>query len=113
MEDILAIVLIFGGGTLAALAFSPIGRAFADRIRGRVAGAEELRAAEDLRAEVTEHREAVTEELHALRQEVGELAERMDFAERLLARDRPGALPKAEADVSLGARVAGGRRVTR
>ena len=35
MEDILAIVLIFGGSTAVLLAFSPIGRALADRIRHR------------------------------------------------------------------------------
>ncbi len=82
MEDILAVVLIFGGGTLAALAFSPIGRAIGDRIRGRSAGAD------GLRAELAEHREALTEELQTLRQEVSELAERVDFAERLLAKGR-------------------------
>ena len=32
MEDILAIVFLFGGGTFAALAYSPIGRAWADRM---------------------------------------------------------------------------------
>ena len=41
--------------------------------------------------------EAVLEELEALRGEVGELAERLDFAERLLARprERGGAEPDA------------------
>ena len=34
MEDILALLLIFGGGTLVAISFSPVGRAFAERIRG-------------------------------------------------------------------------------
>ena len=34
--------------------------------------------------------EAVLDELEALRAEVGELAERLDFAERLLARPREG-----------------------
>ena len=81
MEDILAIVLLFGGGTLAAIAFSPIGRAFADRIRGRVAGA-------DSAGEVAELRDTMTAEMHDLRQEVSELAERLDFAERLLAKQR-------------------------
>ena len=81
MEDILAIVFLFGGGTLAAIAFSPIGRAFADRIRGRVAGA-------DSAGEVAELRDTMTAEMHDLRQEVSELAERLDFAERLLAKQR-------------------------
>lgn len=82
MEDILAIVLIFGGGTLILLAFSPVGRALADRIRGHQAGAE------DLAAQLAEHREDVLSELGALRTELGQLAERVDFAERLLAKSR-------------------------
>jgi hypothetical protein len=74
MEDILAIILIFGGGTLTALSFSPVGRAFAERVRGKHAV-----AAPD---------PAVYEELDQLRQHVTELEERLDFAERLLARSR-------------------------
>jgi hypothetical protein len=84
VESILAILLIFGGGTVVALGFSPVGRAVADRIRGKHA----LPETEDLRAELAEHREAQSEELQRVRQEVGELAERLDFAERLLAQQR-------------------------
>jgi len=84
VESILAIILIFGGGTAVALGFSPIGRAFADRIRGKHA----LPQAEDLRAEIGEQHEAVVEELQQVRREVAELAERLDFAERLLAQRR-------------------------
>lgn len=75
MEDILALILIFGGGTAVLLSFSPVGRAFAARIRG------EFRAPEpdpELRAEVD-----------LLRQDVVELQERLDFAERMLARAEP------------------------
>ena len=79
MEDIIAIVLLFGGGTFAAVAYSPIGRAWADRIRGRVAVDP---AAEAGRAELAEA-------VDALRREVAELAERVDFTERLLTRGRP------------------------
>ena len=82
MEDILAIIFIFGGGTLICVAFSPVGRAIGERIRGRAA------SADGLRAELAEHREALSEDLQALRQEVSELAERVDFAERLLAKQR-------------------------
>lgn len=78
LEDILALVLIFGGGTCAALAFSPVGRAVADRIRGRVAGAEDAAA----------HRTELAESLDDLRREVAELAERVDFTERMLAQAR-------------------------
>jgi len=82
LEDILAIILLFGGGTVAAVAFSPIGRALADRIRGKVA------SSEDVSAELTEHREQTGAELDALRQQVGELAERLDFAERMLSKQK-------------------------
>ena len=84
VEGILAIILIFGGGTTVALGFSPIGRAFADRIRGKHA----LPHADELRAEIGEQHEAVVEELQQMRHEMAELAERLDFAERLLAQRR-------------------------
>jgi hypothetical protein len=78
MEDILAIVFLFGGGTFAALAYSPVGRAWADRIRGRLPVDPE---AESRHAEVIDA-------VDALRREVAELAERVDYAERLLTRGR-------------------------
>ncbi len=86
MEDILAMILIFGGGACVAMAFSPIGRAVAERIRGKSASA----GGSDARVELAEHKEALDQELEAVRREVAELAERMDFAERLLARNREG-----------------------
>ena len=85
MEDILALILIFGGGACIAMAFSPIGRAVADRIRGKSAS-----AGGDVRTQLAEQREALDQELEAVRREVAELAERMDFAERLLAKQRDG-----------------------
>lgn len=75
MEDILALILIFGGGTLAVISFSPLGRAIGDRIRHGPAGC----AGPD---------PLLTEEVERLRQEVAELHERVDFAERLLSRQR-------------------------
>lgn len=83
MEDILALVLIFGGGTLCILAFSPMGRALADRIRF---GKASLPA--------SEVDPAVYEELDRLRADVTELQERVDFAERLLARPDPASQGK-------------------
>lgn len=74
MEDILAIILIFGGGTAIAIAFSPIGKAIADRIRGRAFEAE------------TDP--ALLVELDEMRAQLAELQERVDFSERLLAKDR-------------------------
>jgi len=68
---------------LFLLSISPIGRAFADRIRARGQGG-------DVRSELVEHKEALEQELEAVRREVAELAERVDFAERLLAKQREG-----------------------
>jgi hypothetical protein len=85
IEGILAIVFLFGGGTFAALSFSPIGRAVADRIRGKSLG-----GGGELRAELADHKEALGQDLEAVRREVAELAERLDFAERLLAKGREG-----------------------
>ena len=74
MEDILAIVLIFGGGTAIALAFSPLGKAVADRLRhGK------------LPVQAPNADPAIYDELDRLRTDVTELQERLDFAERLLA----------------------------
>jgi Tfp pilus assembly protein PilO len=84
MEDIIAIIFLFGGATAVGLGFSPIGRALAERIRGKTA----IPGADELRTELAESREAQAEELQQVRQEVAELAERLDFAERLLAQQR-------------------------
>jgi hypothetical protein len=74
MEGVLAIILIFGGGAAAILAYSPVGKALSDRIRGGVPhGAPDPE---------------VLNELEALRQDVTELQERLDFTERLLAQSR-------------------------
>ena len=72
MEDILAIILIFGGGTAVGLSFSPLGRALAERIRGKA----------------VEPDPEMLADMDDLRREVAELHERMDFAERLISRDR-------------------------
>ncbi|PYP60514.1 MAG: hypothetical protein DMD44_02065 [Gemmatimonadetes bacterium] len=82
IEGVLAIIFLFGGGTLFLLSISPIGRAFAERIRAKGQG--------DVRAELVGHKEALEQELEAVRREVAELAERVDFAERLLAQQREG-----------------------
>jgi hypothetical protein len=72
MEDILAIIFLFGGGTLTLLAFSPVGRALADRIRGH--------------GTAPAYDPEMVAELQSLRTDVSELQERVDFTERLLAR---------------------------
>lgn len=78
MEEILAIILIFGGGAATLIAYSPVGKAIADRIRGK--------------GMVYQDPEVLAD-LNALREEVSELHERLDFAERLLSeRSEPGRL---------------------
>ncbi len=75
IEDILAVTLLFGGGSLVAISFSPIGKAFADRLRhGKVP------------LPAPEFDPAVYEELDHLRAEMSEVQERLEFAERLLAK---------------------------
>jgi len=74
MEGVLFIIIVFGGGMVMLLSKSDIGRALAERIRG-----------------VSPHSSAdpaMQEEVERLRHEVSELQERMDFAERMLAKQR-------------------------
>jgi hypothetical protein len=84
VEDILAIVLLFGGGSLFLLAISPIGRAIADRIRGTAGGA----AGDEAVRRLHETQQAILDDLDGVRQELGEVQERLDFTERLLAQQR-------------------------
>jgi hypothetical protein len=74
MEGILAITLIFGGGTAFLLSISPIGKAVAERIRSRGA--------------VPMHDPELLAEVDSLRRDVSELQERVDFAERLLSQNQ-------------------------
>ena len=103
MEDlvgIIAVTLLFGGGTLFLLSISPVGKAVAARILGRRSAVldedEVVKELKELRAEV----EALSAggdpgALEALRRDMELLAERVDFAERLLAQQRESArLPK-------------------
>lgn len=85
MEDILAIILLFGGGAFAAFCYSPIGKAIAARIRGETPQHSAALAAGD---------PVVYEELDRLRQELEQVQERLDFTERLLANKAPA--PVAE-----------------
>ena len=82
------------GGAVFLLAISPIGRAIADRIRSdrQVAGNDSIR-------HLQESQQAMLDDLEAMRQELGEVQERLDFTERMLAGQReasrlgPGAPP--------------------
>ncbi len=84
MEDVLVVGIIFSAVTLAVLAISPVGRAFADRIRGRLVAP----AGGERAGEIAELRDEVTAELEAMRHEMGEFAERLDFTERMLAKQK-------------------------
>lgn len=76
IQGVLAITLLFGGGAATAISFSPVGKAIADRIRGR--------------SVLAETDPGVLAELDDLRAQLSELQERVDFSERLLAKDRDG-----------------------
>ncbi len=79
MEDIIGISGFFITLIVGFIAFGPIGRAVAAKIsRGGAAPG----------PEVLGQLEAMDERLEALQHQVGELAERQDFTERLLAKVR-------------------------
>ena len=74
----LAMFLAIGAAAVALL-FGPIGSALARRIGGRPEPG-------DAHAEIEEIGSRVTAEVDDLRNRLGEVEERLDFAERLLAR---------------------------
>ncbi len=78
-----AIVLIFGGGSAVLLSITPVGKAIAARILGRKAAADDEGTAEELK----ELRREV-EDLRHVGEQMSELGERVDFLERLVAKQR-------------------------
>jgi hypothetical protein len=90
---LVAVVLLFGGGTLFLLSISPIGKAIASRILGRRSSPPDEDEITEQLKELRSDVEALKaggglEELSQVRHEMAELAERLDFAERLLAKQR-------------------------
>src|SRR2546428_13898817 len=82
MEGVVALlipIIAVGGFFAWMIALSPVGKAFAERLRGGT-GLSTRGAGGD----------AVLQELEQLRHEVAELAERGDFTERLLAKGGDG-----------------------
>ena len=82
MEDVLALmipIVAVGGFFAWMLALSPVGKAYAERLRGHKSPAGE-----------GEGQEQLLESVEQLRREVAELAERVDFTERLLGQQRGG-----------------------
>lgn len=81
---LVAVILLFGGGTLFLLSISPIGKAIAAKMLGktRVSGEDDETAEEvkQLRREIDELRHAADQ--------IPELGERVDFLERLMAKQR-------------------------
>lgn len=73
MEGVLAVILVFSVPGLVALAFSPVGRALADRWRHGVQPLPPSDSSSELWLE-----------LERLNAEVDDLSERLAFAERLL-----------------------------
>lgn len=81
---LVAVILLFSGGTLFLLSISPIGKAFAARILGKKGPAADDAETAD---EVKELRREV-EAMRHLPEQLSELGERVDFLERLVAKQR-------------------------
>ncbi len=83
ITGLVAVLGLFGGGTLFLLAISPVGKALAARITGKkgaVADDETIEEVKELRREV--------EEMRHMTEQMSELGERVDFLERLVAKQR-------------------------
>lgn len=76
LEPLIPIAFFFSIAAVIILR-GPLGKALGERMAGRQSVAEAVR-----------EREALQAELEELRSRVGELEERVDFAERLLAQQR-------------------------
>ena len=81
---LVAVILLFGGGTLFLLSISPIGKAFAARMLGKKGP---IADDEETAEEVKELRREMDEMRH-LPEQLSELGERVDFLERLVAKQR-------------------------
>lgn len=77
MEEILAIIFLFGGGTAVFLAYSPVGKALARRIQNKPG---------ELEQELIGEVQALRDQVQSLEAHAAEMEERLDFAERLLSR---------------------------
>jgi hypothetical protein len=75
-EELIALLGVTFG---AVVVLFPLARALADRIRSRPLDA-------GLREEIQVLREDIIAEIQQTRREIGEMGERIDFAERLLAK---------------------------
>jgi len=80
---LVAVILLFGGGTLFLLAISPIGKALAARLTGKKVVLDD----DETAVELKELRNEV-EEMRHLPEQLSELGERVDFLERMVAKQR-------------------------
>ena len=80
MEGVLALmipIVAVGGFFAWMISLSPIGKAYAEKLRGHKASSGDAQGQEEL-----------LESVEQLRREVAELAERVDFTERMLGQQR-------------------------
>jgi hypothetical protein len=103
-----AMWLAIGAGQVAFwVALTPVIRALADRLRGR----RDLPADVEARFHALEQRSPLTGETDLVHQHLLELEERLDFAERMLARaDEADRLPGARMDTERETTPSGGTR---
>jgi hypothetical protein len=83
LVGLVAVVLLFGGGTLFLVSMSPVGKAIAARVLGK-----KLAAADDETAEELKELRSELEEMRHLPEQLSELGERVDFMERMIAKQR-------------------------
>lgn len=83
MVDVILGTILFGGGMLFLLAISPVGRAIAERIRRGGPDGPDATVARLEQSQV-----ALIEEVEALRADLADVHERIDFAERILLKGR-------------------------
>jgi chromosome condensin MukBEF ATPase and DNA-binding subunit MukB len=81
---LVAVILLFGGGTLFLLSISPIGKAFAARMLGKKGPI----ADDDETAEEVKELRREVDDMRHLPEQLSELGERVDFLERLVAKQR-------------------------
>ena len=81
---LVVVVFLFGGGTLFLLSISPVGKAIAARILGRKKATGE----DDETAEEVKELRREIEDMRHLPEQLSELGERVDFLERMVAKQR-------------------------
>lgn len=92
MVDVILGTILFGGGMLFLLAISPVGKAVAERIRRGGPGGPDA-----MFARLEQSQIAIIEEVEALRTDLADVHERLDFAERILLKGRhEGALESGQ-----------------